>query len=187
MSERTSDGLMDPAAVPNPPRRSEHEYASEAFLTNGRRVLVQVFPVPTSIGTFIVEVGSLYSPIEAVLRGLMMTFALGMPLLVAVAIGGGYLLTRRAMRNVDEITVQAERISSNNLSERLPVFQTGDELERLTIALNRMMERLDDAFQHQPFFGRCLSRVADAAHDHPGELEASSSARTLHAGTARSW
>jgi heavy metal sensor kinase len=82
-----------------------------------------------------------------------------MPVVVAVAIGGGYLLTRRAMRKVDAITVQAEHISSNNLSERLPVFQTGDELERLTVALNRMMERLDDAFQHINRFS------ADVSHE----------------------
>ena len=159
LSKRTSDRLLEPAVVPTPPRQSEHEYASEAFLPNGNRVLVQVFPVVTPDGKFIVEVGSLYGPIDAVLSGLMMTFALGMPVIVAVAIGGGYLLTRRAMRKVDEITVQAEHISSNNLSKRLPVFQTGDELERLTMALNRMMERLDDAFQHINRFS------ADVSHE----------------------
>jgi heavy metal sensor kinase len=126
---------------------------------HGNRVLVQVVPVFTPDGTFIVEAGSLYGPIEAVLRGLMMTFALGMPVIVAIAIGGGYLLTRRAMRKIDAITVQAEHISSNNLSERLPVFQTGDELERLTVALNRMMERLEDAFQHINRFS------ADVSHE----------------------
>jgi heavy metal sensor kinase len=159
--------------VPTPVREPEHEYASEAFLPNGKRVLVQVFPVFTPDGKFIVEVGSLYGPIEAVLHGLMMTFALGMPVIVAVAIGGGYLLTRRAMRKVDAITVQAEHISSNNLSARLPVSQTGDELERLTMALNRMMERLDVAFQHINRFS------ADVSHElrtpltiMRGELEA---------------
>jgi heavy metal sensor kinase len=159
LSAATSDGLLQPALVPRPPRQSEHEFASETFLPSGKRVLVQVFPVATPDGRFIVEVGSLYGPIEEVLTGLIMTFAVGMPLIVAIAIGGGYLLTRRAMRNVDEITSQAEHISSNNLSERLPAFQTGDELERLTIALNRMMERLDDAFQHINRFS------ADVTHE----------------------
>jgi len=159
LSKRTSDKLLQPALVPKPPRQSEHEYASEAYLPNGERVLVQVLPVSTPEGKFIVEVGSLYGPIAAVLSGLMMTFALGMPAIVAIAIGGGYLLTRRAMRKIDAITVQAEHISSNNLSERLPVFQTGDELERLTVALNRMMERLEDAFQHINRFS------ADVSHE----------------------
>jgi heavy metal sensor kinase len=159
LSKRTPDRLLDPALVPKPPRQSENEYASVAFLPNGRRVLVQVVPVSTPDGSFVVDVGSLYGPIEGVLSGLMTTFALWMPMVVAVAIGGGYLLTRRAMRKVDAITVQAEHISSNNLSERLPVFQTGDELERLTVALNRMMGRLDDAFQHINRFS------ADVSHE----------------------
>ena len=159
LSQPTPDRLLQPALVPQPPRPSEHELASEAYLPNGERVLVQVFPVSTPDGKFIVEVGSLYGPIAAVLRGLMMTFALGMPAIVAVAIGGGYLLTRRAMRKIDAITGQAEHISSNNLSERLPVFQTGDELERLTVALNRMMKRLEAAFQHINRFS------ADVSHE----------------------
>ena len=159
LSQRTPDRLLDPALMPKPPRQSENEYASVAFLPNGKRVLVQVVPVSTPDGSFVVDVGSLYGPIEAVLSGLMTTFALWMPVIVAVAIGGGYLLTRRAMRKIDAITVQAEHISSNNLSERLPVFRTGDELERLTVALNRMMERLDDAFQHINRFS------ADVSHE----------------------
>jgi heavy metal sensor kinase len=159
LSQRTPDRLLDPALVPKAPRQSENEYASVTFLPNGKRVLVQVVPVSTPDGNFIVEVGSLYGPIEAVLSGLMTTFALWMPVIVAVAIGGGYLLTRRAMRKIDAITVQAEHISSNNLSERLPVFRTGDELERLTVALNRMMERLDAAFQHINRFS------ADVSHE----------------------
>jgi len=180
LSTRTPDGLLEPALVPKAPRQSEREYATEAVLPNGRRVLVQVLPVFTPDGTFIVETGALYAPIEAVLRGLMMTFALGMPVIVAVAIGGGYVLTRRAMRRVDAITAQAEHISSNNLSDRLPVFQTGDELERLTVALNRMMERLEDAFQHINRFS------ADVSHELRtpltilrGELEAAAQQELL--------
>ncbi len=45
------------------------------------------------------------------------------------------------------------------MSERLPVANTGDELERLSVSLNRMITRLDDAFQNSKRF------VADASHD----------------------
>jgi heavy metal sensor kinase len=158
LSQRTADGLLDPALVPEP-ARSPHRYSRDVFLPNGRRVLVQVVPVATPEGNIIVEVGSLYGPIEAVLSGLIVTFALGMPLMVALAIGGGYLIMRRALMQVDEITVQAEHISSNNLSDRLPVHETGDELERLTLALNRMMGRLEEAFQHINRFS------ADVSHE----------------------
>jgi heavy metal sensor kinase len=60
---------------------------------------------------------------------------------------------------VDEITRRAEGITSSNLSERLPVIRSGDELERLSTSLNRMIERLDDAFQHINRFS------ADASHE----------------------
>src|SRR5438876_2941 len=158
LSQRSNDGLLDPALVPMlaPARR---ESAREAFLPNGRRLLVQVLPVATPDGNFIVEAGALSGPIEAVLRGLVLTFVLGMPVMIAVAIGGGYLIMRRALKQVDDITAQAEHISSTNLSDRLPVLQTGDELERLTLALNRMMGRLDEAFQHINRFS------ADVSHE----------------------
>jgi heavy metal sensor kinase len=69
------------------------------------------------------------------------------------------VLVKRALAPVDEIAASAERISSYNLSERLPVARTGDELERLSVALNHMIERLDAAFQYSRRF------VADASHE----------------------
>jgi len=69
------------------------------------------------------------------------------------------VLVKRALLPVDRIAASAERISSQNLSERLPVAQTGDELERLSLALNRMIERLDSAFLYSRRF------VADASHE----------------------
>jgi heavy metal sensor kinase len=66
---------------------------------------------------------------------------------------------RRSLAPVDEITKRAEGITSTNLSERLPVIRTGDELERLSMSLNRMIERLDEAFQHINRFS------GDASHE----------------------
>jgi heavy metal sensor kinase len=89
----------------------------------------------------------------------LLAIAIGLPLVVAVAIAGGYLLMRRALRPVDEITQSAERITSRNLSERLPAPKTGDEIERLSVGLNRMIERLGESFQHIHRFS------ADASHE----------------------
>jgi signal transduction histidine kinase len=66
---------------------------------------------------------------------------------------------RRSLQPVDEITKRAEGITSPNLSERLPVIRSGDELERLSMSLNRMIEKLDNAFEH-------VNRSsADASHE----------------------
>jgi heavy metal sensor kinase len=66
---------------------------------------------------------------------------------------------KRALTPVDRIAGKAELITQYNLSERLPLARTGDELERLSLSLNRMITRLDDAFQNSKRF------VADASHE----------------------
>jgi heavy metal sensor kinase len=60
---------------------------------------------------------------------------------------------------VDRIISSAERISSRNLSDRLPVSHTRDEFERLSTALNNMIRRLEEAFQQTQRF------LADASHE----------------------
>jgi heavy metal sensor kinase len=65
----------------------------------------------------------------------------------------------RTLAPVERLAGKAEVITQHNLSERLPVARTGDELERLSIALNHMITRLDDAFQNSKRF------VADASHE----------------------
>src|SRR6266511_2055557 len=121
-----------------------------------------IFALPFSAkngGRYVIEVGASNREIERVLHGLLLAIAIGLAVVVAVAIAGGYLLMRRALRPVDEITQSAERITSRNLSERLPVTETGDELERLSVGLNRMIARLDESFQHIHRFS------ADASHE----------------------
>jgi signal transduction histidine kinase len=82
-----------------------------------------------------------------------------LPAVIAVACAGGWWLSGRALKPVQEITAAAVTISIENLSERLPVPATGDELARLTEVLNSMLARLESAV-------RALTRfVADASHE----------------------
>ena len=151
------DGSFDPTQVPLP---NMDQQLSRKILIEGRRLLIEGERFTTPDGTrYIVETGLPYQQIEVVLHGLLLTFGLYMPFIIFVAVGSGYWLMRRSLQPVDEITRRAEGITSTNLSERLPVIRTGDELERLSVSLNRMIERLDDAFQHINRFS------ADASHE----------------------
>src|SRR5437899_12003425 len=168
------DGTFDPALVSAPRLPVTQEFNREVEMSDGHELLLHGLPYRTSDGTqFIIEVAAPYNQIESVLRGLLLTFALGLPLIVALAIGGGYLLMRGALRPVDQIRQKAAGITSRNLSERLPVLHTGDELERLAIDLNRMIDRLEESFHQINRFS------ADASHELrtpltvlQGELEA---------------
>lgn len=80
------------------------------------------------------------------------------PVIVAASAGGNWL-SRRALKPVDEITVAARSVGIGNLSDRLKVPGTGDELERLAETWNGMLARLEAAVKR-------LSRfTADASHE----------------------
>src|SRR5438034_3457246 len=168
------DGTFDPALVAAPRLPVTREFTREVEISDGHELLLHGLPYRAGDGAqFLIEVAAPYNQIESVLRGLLLTFALGLPLIVALAIGGGYLLMRGALRPVDEIRQKAAQITSRNLSERLPVVRTGDELERLATDLNRMIARLEESFLQINRFS------ADASHELrtpltvlQGELEA---------------
>jgi heavy metal sensor kinase len=159
LSGPPKDGAFDPSQVPVP-SGEERNRPRKVALGAGQRLLVVTLEYTAPNGSkFLVESGVPYYQIEVVLHGLLVTFAIYMPFLISLAIVSGYWLMRRSLQPVDEITRRAEGITSTNLSERLPVIRTGDELERLSISLNRMIERLDQAFQHINRFS------ADASHE----------------------
>jgi signal transduction histidine kinase len=91
------------------------------------------------------------------------TFGLGLfgtgAAALALALGIGWWLTGRAIRPIQQISEAANRISSGNLSERVPVADEGNELGLLGRVLNSTFARLEAAFSRQRQF------TADAAHE----------------------
>jgi heavy metal sensor kinase len=81
------------------------------------------------------------------------------PLMLIGAGFGGWWLSRRALKPVDEMTAAAEAVSVADLAARLHVPQTNDELQRLGEAWNRMLERISASVQQMKRF------TADAAHE----------------------
>jgi heavy metal sensor kinase len=152
-------GSFDPAAVAPVGGTFSQQFTREAHLLGGN-LLIYALPFTARDGSrFLIEVGASYEQVEDALHGLALALALGLPLTIAAAITGGYWLMRRALKPVDEITRSAERITSRNLGERLPGTRTGDELERLSVALNRMIARLEESFLYVSRF------TADASHE----------------------
>jgi signal transduction histidine kinase len=62
---------------------------------------------------------------------------------VVLGILGGLFITRRVLRRVDAMTETTRIIMAGELSGRLPVAGTGDELDRLAENLNEMLERIE--------------------------------------------
>jgi hypothetical protein len=107
------DGTFDPVRVPPPQLPVSEAISHEVEMSDGHEILLHALPYQARDGTrFLIEVGAPYNQIESVLRGLLLTFAVGLPFIVALAISGGYVLMRRALRPVDEIRQKAAQITS---------------------------------------------------------------------------
>ena len=99
-------------------------------------------------------------PIEQTLAQLRVMLASAVLGSVFLAGGIGWLLASAAMRPVDQITAVARAIGrSGDLSGRLPPPRRSDELGRLSVAFNELLERLDRAMAQQRQF------LDDASHE----------------------
>lgn len=128
--------------------------------TSGQRVVLYTLPYRAPNGSIIlVETGATIEPIRHIMHSLLLILLPTTPIILIVAAIGGYLLMSRPLRPVVVLTEQAERVGRKELGERLPVIPTGDELERLSLSLNRMIERLEAALTHNHRFS------ADASHE----------------------
>jgi signal transduction histidine kinase len=83
--------------------------------------------------------------------------ALGIMTVVSAALG--WLVAGRALRPVRQMTTAAQRISEDNLHERLAVTGPRDELKELGDTIDGLLGRLEHAFSAQRRF------VANASHE----------------------
>jgi two-component system OmpR family sensor kinase len=81
------------------------------------------------------------------------------PITIILASAGGYFLAMKNLAPVADMTARADRISESTLHDRLAVQNPTDELGRLATTFNRLLDRLDLAFERQRRF------IADASHE----------------------
>lgn len=62
---------------------------------------------------------------------------------LVLGLGGGLLMSRNFLRRVDAITEASRSIMAGNMSGRMPVSGTDDELDRLALALNQMLDQIE--------------------------------------------
>jgi len=97
------------------------------------------------------------------LARLLLPVAAGLSLLTPLV---GYWLALRATKPVAEILRTAEQLKPTRLGDRLEVHGTKDELDRLSLTINRLLDEVAGHVERQQQF------VADAAHELRGPLAA---------------
>lgn len=150
---------FNPALVPPPSKILNGESFGLRTASDGTTLLVLLLSRHVNGKHIMAEEGAAEGPLQETLAPWLAALVGGLSVLVLGAVMGGVLLVQRSLGPVDRIMRSAERITFRNLSERLPVPDTGDEIERLSITLNHMIRRLDESFQHTQRF------LADASHE----------------------
>ena len=108
---------------------------------------------------YIVQVGTSMESVEETLTRLLLVLLVTMPLALAVSLAGGWFLAGRALRPVDDITLAAQRIAGGDLTQRLKVPPSPDEIGRLADTFNNMIARLETSFRQIRQFS------SDASHE----------------------
>lgn len=93
------------------------------------------------------------------LRGTATILAIEFPIVIVIAGAGIYYFVGRALGPVEKITRQVSAITSSDLSRRVPVPSTDDELTTLAVTMNDMLDRLEQSRTSQ------LQFVGDASHE----------------------
>jgi signal transduction histidine kinase len=131
-------------------RRLDDQDAAE------HHALVRVFQLP---GGFRLLVGRDLEERERLHDIVLAAGRWSLAVVVVLGIAGGFFVTRRVLKRVDAMTDTTRTIMEGDLSGRLPIAGTGDELDRLAENLNAMLERIE-ALMHG------LKEVSDnIAHD----------------------
>jgi signal transduction histidine kinase len=166
------DGRLDPRwprfggeplhVSPKALKNAAEGYATfETLPGNGRfPVRVLTFPVMQD-GRMVnvLQVGMSLEGLSMARQHFLWTLAALVPLALVLAGTGGWLLARRALRPVDQMTTTARRIEAEQLAQRLDGAEVDDELGRLARTLNEMLARLEAAFVQVRRFS------ADASHE----------------------
>lgn len=119
---------------------------------------IRVFTVALP-GGYSLLVGDDEERIEALDGAVLRGFAWAFAGVVILGVAGGFALSRDVHRRLAAISGTAEAIIDGDLSRRVPVRGSGDDLDRLAETINRMLDRITTLMES-------LRQVSnDVAHD----------------------
>ena len=108
---------------------------------NDRLAIVRMFQLP---GGFRLLVGRDVEELERLRFVVRRAFGWSIVTVVVVGFLGGFFVARRVLRRVDSMTDTTRAIMQGDLSGRLAVVGSNDELDRLALALNAMLDRIGE-------------------------------------------
>ncbi len=155
----TEDLPLDTAALR---RAAAGELLWEEQEFQGMPVLSLYYPLGRFGEEHEAHVLQVSAPLESrdrLLGGVALFVSLAVVAISLASFGGAWWLADRTLGPVRRVTEQAEEIGGGTLGRRITAHADTEEYERLVRVLNRMLARIDHAFEAQKRF------TADASHE----------------------
>jgi signal transduction histidine kinase len=142
------------SVVPRPQelRRENVEINGRSYRTISRFATVGPY-------RFLIQVAVDQTEYHKLTIGLAWILILSVPFAGLLAASTGYWMSGRALSPIHRITKSAHSIDARNLSRRLPLLGTNDELDRLSATINHMLDRIATSYE------RIAQFTADASHE----------------------
>jgi heavy metal sensor kinase len=146
--------------LPVSPARGRETLSVFRISTDVRlRVLSLPLPIQGREQAWMLRVMTIHEPAASALTALLRIILAALPVVVTLLVLIGFTFTRRWLKPLDQMVVEADRITAHDLSRRLPVVNPHDELGRLAGVFNVTLARLEDSFSALDRF------VSDASHE----------------------
>jgi signal transduction histidine kinase len=144
---------------PTPDAVERAEVGEMPLLDDDHDYLIVARGVENGGQAYVVVVASSVETQRATVATVTEYLAIGFPVLLLVVGGASWMLAGQALRPVERIRTRVQGIESSDLTERVPVPETDDEIARLAATMNEMLDRLQAGQATQRRF------VADASHE----------------------
>ena len=126
---------------------------------DGELYEVAAVAAATATGPVTVVAAQSLGAVQRVVGTVAAAILLAAPFLLAAVGAVTWLMVGRSLTSVDRIRARVEDITAADLSERVPVPAANDEVGRLAVTMNHMLDRLQVSVDRQRRF------VADASHE----------------------
>lgn len=151
----------EPPLLATPPRVRQPSVSTQQSspIDSGSTLRIQAWPIVVANGPGWVYVATSLTQVDAAIGNLAALFGIGLPIVLAIV---GLIVWRAVavtLRPVERMRQRAATIGAHDLSQRIPVPRSNDEIARLAATMNAMLDRLETAALRQRQF------IGDASHE----------------------
>jgi heavy metal sensor kinase len=126
----------------------------------------QQMSIKDGIWKFTIQIATPTSKANKVVRNLRNNILRTLPVIIFLSIAFGLYASRKPFEIITKINKITKRITSRNLSQRLPVPSAESEVKNLTETINSMLDRLERSFNEVKQF------TSDVSHELRNPLSA---------------